>query len=83
MPSYPCVQPSAAVCVNPLSPCPLASRPGMADVILDVTAKSMSLKAPGFSDTVEAFPVTVRFEETVAKFNKKTHVLTVTVPTAM
>jgi hypothetical protein len=55
----------------------------MADVILDVTAKSMSLKAPGFSDTVEAFPVTVRFEETVAKFNKKTHVLTVTVPTAM
>ena len=54
----------------------------MADVVLDVTQRSLSLRVPGFCDTLESFPVSVAFEDAVAKFNKKTHVLTVTVPIA-
>ncbi len=53
---------------------------GMADVELDVTEGAFTLKVPGFGDTVEAFAVPVHFASAVAKFNRKTHTLVVTIP---
>jgi hypothetical protein len=52
----------------------------MADVELDVTEGAFTLKVPGFGDTVEAFAVPVHFASAVAKFNRKTHTLVVTIP---
>lgn len=53
---------------------------GMADVVLDVEERVLKLSTPGFSDVREALPAAVQFDNAAAKFSKKTHVVTVTVP---
>ena len=54
--------------------------PDMSEVVLDVTATLLSLKVPGFCDVLESFPAAVAFDSAAAKFNKKAHMLTVTMP---
>lgn len=53
---------------------------GMTDVELDVLETCVKLSAPGFSDVLENLPTAVRFEEAAAKFSKRLHTLTVTIP---
>jgi hypothetical protein len=54
----------------------------MAEVELDVTETTMTLKVPGFGTAVEGFPAPVQFSAATAKFNKRAHTLLVTVPLA-
>lgn len=57
-----------------------SSLPGMADVELDVAERVLKLSSPGFAEVNEALPAPVAFEAATAKFSKKTHIVTVTVP---